>query len=329
MRVTSTDNVDVQEWDALAAALRGGYFHTCAEALCVTASTGAEPLFVKGLNEAGECVGLLTGNLALSRVWPFSRYCGYAMLQSLPATAEDSEEAERAFMEALEDHLRMQGAFSVRVYSYDSRNSECVLSALGYDLSPRSEFVLDLGPSLDAIWGNFTARRRTDIRKAERLGVTTRVDNTQDGVAIVLAFFRDTMRKYSRRPDERNEARIRSIHDGLESGTVDVLVTYQDDVPVNGALFTRFVNKRYYHLTGNSELAYKCNGNHHLIWTAIKRYKAQGAVSLNLGAVLEGQSGLLRFKRDFGAARVPAPIGVKRISTVGSFLHRVRSLGRG
>lgn len=40
------------------------------------------------------------------------------------------------------------------------------------------------------------------------------------------------------------------------------------------------------------------------------------------------QAGVRKFKLDFGATEVPSPIGVKRISRIGSCLHRIRSFVR-
>jgi len=111
----------------------------------------------------------------------------------------------------------------------------------------------------------------------------------------------------------------------LEGGKADIFVTYRDGTPVNASLFGVFDNKPYYHVSGASDRGYHCCGPAHLIWTAIKMYKERGSTILNLGAALEDQTGLYRFKRDFGAKVVSQPIGTKRISRPGSALHRIRS----
>ena len=326
MRVTSTSQVNPQEWDALAVTLGGGYFHTHAEALCNAASGGGEPLFVKGLNQAGQCVGLLTGNLAMSRVWPFSRYCGYAMLQGLPATADGSEASQRAFMEALEAHLRDRGAFSIRVYSYDSPQSEQVLGGLGYRLTPRVEFLMDLTASVEELWSCLRGQRRTDIRKAEKLGVVTRVENTLEAYEQVYEFQAVSLRRHGVAKCEASEAVRRARLIRLQSGHIDVLVSYHEGKAVNASIFGTFNRRPYYLISGASELGYKVCGPAHLLWTAIRLYQDQGARCLNLGAALQGQDGVYKFKEGFGAQPASAPIGVKHISRIGSCLHRLRSV---
>jgi len=326
VRVTSTNRVNTEEWAALAAALGGGYFHTPSEILCETASTGIEPLFVRGLDDTGQCVGVLTGNLAPSRHWPFSRYCGYAMLQGLPATADGSEASQRAFMEALEAHLRDRGAFSIRVYSYDSPQSEQVLGGLGYRLTPRVEFLMDLTASVEELWSRLRGQRRTDIRKAEKLGVVTRVENTLEAYEQVYEFQAVSLQRHGFAMREASETVRRARLTRLQSGHIDVLVSYHEGKSVNASIFGTFNRRPYYLISGASELGYKVCGPAHLLWTAIRLYRDQGARCLNLGAALQGQDGVYKFKQGFGAQPVPAPIGVKHISRIGSCLHHVRSV---
>ena len=328
MRITSCKNVNVEEWDAVAAALGGGYFHCHAEATYHATSTGTEPIYLQAMDDSGNCVGVTSGTVAKSHVWPFSSYCGYAMLLCVPAVADQSEETQTAVMAAMEDHLRRKGIFCVRVYSYDSLTSEGVLSSLGYDLSPRSEFCVDLTRSLDEIWQGFKGERRTDVRKAEKLGVVTRLENTQEALAMLSVFKAQSMerRGVSASPGTEASAAERSR---LETGKVDIFVSYQDETPVNASLFGFFNSRAYYHVSGSSDAGYKCCGPAHVIWTAIKAYKERGATILNLGATLEGQTGLQKFKRCFGSTVFSAPIGKKGISRVGSGLNWVRSRLRG
>ena len=114
----------------------------------------------------------------------------------------------------------------------------------------------------------------------------------------------------------------------LESGRIDVFVSTLNDAPINGSVFGNFNDKPYYLVSGSSDLGFKNCGPVHLIWTAVQKYKEQGATILNLGATLEGQDSLFQFKKDFGATVVSQPIGKKRISQIGSGLHRIRSLLR-
>jgi len=325
IRIKTTPQTSVEDWNPLVARLNGGYFQCCAEVSCHASAPGACQLLAEGYDRRGCCIGVVTGVIVRSRIWPFSRFCGYAMLLSLPAMAPGFEDKQTAFMLALEQFLRKQGVFSIRVYSYDSPGSDTTLTALGYSLSERHEFIVDLDRPLEEIWARLQGTRRTDIRKAERLGVETRRQNTIEGLEMLLSFQSRSMARRGIKRPETAEPNIRAQRERLSSGNVDVFVSYLAGAPMNAALFGVFNNRPYYHVSGSSDEGYKCCGPAHLLWTAIKDYRSQGARRLNLGAVVSRQDGLHRFKKDFGAEVFPAPIGVKRVSRIGSLLHLARS----
>jgi lipid II:glycine glycyltransferase (peptidoglycan interpeptide bridge formation enzyme) len=227
-----------------------------------------------------------------------------------------------------EEYLSSAGAFTLRVVSYDSPNSDRLLGPLGFELSDRWEFLIDLTTQHEDLWRGLACERRTAIRKAEKLGVETRRENTLEALEQLLRFERESRLRRGQTPtvDERTVAAGR---ERLASGLVDVFLTYHEGRPVNGALFGYFNGRAYYHMSGTSDAGQRCRGPVHLIWTALNHYHTQGARYVNLGAALPGQEGLYRFKRDFGAQVVPAPIGRKKISAIGSALDRMRSwLGR-
>jgi len=328
MKIISTSEVDCRQWDDLAVSLGGGYFHCHAHVIYSAECEAAEPLFVKALDDNGRCVGIATGIIAMPRIWPFSKYCGWAMLQGTPTAVDRSVETECEIMRELERHLRRRGAFSVHIYSYDSPRSADVLASLNYHLSTRSEFYLDLSLGLDEIWSKFKRQRKQHIRKAEKSGVVTRRTNTQEALDLVCSFQTQSMERRQISITNAQERTATARKKLLESGRIDVLVSYQNDTPINGGFFGNFNAKPYHLVSGSSDLGFKCCGPAHLTWTAIQMYKEQGAISLNLGATLEDQETLYRFKKDFGAEAVSQPIGRKRISRVGSALHRGRSLRR-
>lgn len=328
MRITSTSEVDIQEWDDLVTSVGGSYFHCHAHAVYSAECEGAEPMFIQALDEQGQCLGVATGIIARSHLWPFSRHCNWAMLQGTPIAADASAETERAILEALEIHLRRQGVFSVHIFSYDCPRSESVLSALDYNLSTRSEFYLDLSPSQEEIWAGFKRQRKQNIKKAEKSGVVTRLVNTPEALEIISSLQIQSMERHDISILEAQKKTAHARKKLLESGRIDVLVSYQNDIPINGGFLGNFNDKPYHLVSGSSDVGFKCGGPAHLTWTAIQMYKERGAMSLNLGATFEGQDTLYRFKKDFGAMPISQPIGKKRISAVGSALHRIRSFLR-
>ena len=330
MKINAAEKVNAYEWDELVISVGGGYFQCYTEVIYNSICAGAEPMFARALEGQDQCLGIVTGTIARSRIWPFSRYSNWTMMTSTPVASDQTTQTEKLIMSALEKYLRGQGVFSVRVDSYDSVRSEEILSSLGYELSARSEFYVDLSRSLDDIWAKFKGHRRTDIRKAEKLGVVTRRENSSEALQLVEKFQADSMHRRGITRGPMSQAKAENRQKQLAKGNIDIFVTYKEGVPVNASLFGVFNNRPYYHVSGSSQEGYHCCGPVHLIWTAIQTYKEQGVRVLGLGAALEGQTSLYKFKCDFGSEIVSQPIGIRRISKIGTGLHWIRSrLSRG
>lgn len=326
MKVTSISDAEPAPWDEQAVAVGGGFFHSHAETVYRAAGSNCRPVFLRIADDAGDILAVATGAIDRSRTWPFSRFCSYAMLSGLPATRGRTRETQTLVMRAVEAHLHSLGVFSVKVDSFDSPGSEDVLVGLGYRLEERREFIVDLTPSVEDIWRKFKGSRRTDVRKAEKNGVETRIESDEHGLELVLTFAGDSMRRRGKRARQTDESVMQGHLDRIKNGHIDVFASYRQGRPINASLFGFFNGRAYYHISGSSDEGNKYCGPSHLLWTAMKHYKERGAVLMNLGAATVGQENLGRFKQAFGAVPSSAPIGVKRISRMGCLLHWLRSM---
>ena len=120
MKITFEYEVDALEWDGLAEKLGGGYHHCHSAILAEALNANAQPLFVKALHGKNECAGIAACTIAQSRIWPFSQYCKYAMMSSLPATLDSSAASQQSIMKKLEEYLCHEGAFKIKVFSATS-----------------------------------------------------------------------------------------------------------------------------------------------------------------------------------------------------------------
>jgi len=344
MRIVCTQHIDAGEWDGLAASQGGGFFHCHAQTVYEAARLGTEPLFVRALDDGGRCVGVAAGTISTSRMWPLSRYCRYAMFHALPAAVDGTRPAAaaqgtpaaaratplaaQALVTAIEEELRRSGAFAVRISSYDSPLSGQVLAALGYELEPKWEFDVDLAPNVETIWASFEGRRRTDIRKAEKLGVETRIENTPEAVRLAFEFHgRSMIRRGAEADGAGSEADLAARH-LLATGCVDVLVSYRDGRAVNAALFGCFNRAAYYLVSGSSDEGNQSCGPVHLLWTAMKTYRERGCVRLNLGGAAEHEASLHKFKSAFHPTITAEPGGTKKFPGLGASLDYVRRIMR-
>jgi dTDP-4-amino-4,6-dideoxygalactose transaminase len=321
-------SVDQSEWDRLALSLGGSFFHCYAYATLETSREGVKPIFVKAFAPNGECVGIAVCIVSSPRLWPFSRFCKTAVVGALPATKEGYSELEPAIMNFLERDLKAQGVFQIEICSYESPNSLKVLSAFSGKLSDRVEFYLDLSRPTDDIWKTLKSTRRNDIRKAEKLGVESRSENTMKGVQQLYGFQTESLQRRGIQFDPFYIQAERLQTSVLDTQRARLLVSYRDGVPVNAGLFGLFGGRAYYLASGSSRDGYKCCGPAHLLWTAIQMLKSEGATTLNLGGV-DGpidhergmKDGLYNFKNDFGGVVIPQPRGLKTISWIGAKLQ--------
>jgi len=320
------ETVEPNAWDKLAASVGGTYFHCHASAMYNAARSRATPLFVNAMNAGGQCVGVAAGTISASRLWPFSRFCKKAEFASLPAAAD--AESVQAVLAKMEDALRQEGIFSVGFASYDSPHAATVLSALGYDLAPRSEFYIDLTKDLDTIWAEFSRKRRRCIRRAGDQGVVTRCENTREAVEMVFRLHGVSMQ---RRGVEwgPSEEHIRLVCEHLfGSGVADAFVTVKGNTPVCAKLVGRFNGRACGLVSGASDLGYECFAAIEMVWATIRWYKEHGMTVLSLGGAKAEEEGLHEFKRQFGATAVGEPAGTKVLSRTGMRLDNLRLLVR-
>ena len=325
-RITCDSVTDHGAWDDLASQLGGGFFHCYAYAASESCSSNTRALFVKAFDQQGDCVGIAIGHVVSPRVWPFTTVCKTAVFGALPATKYKSVDAQQAIMAAIERELKRRGVYQLKVSAYDSVDSGSVLSALSYELTDRVEICLDMSYPIDELWKQLKGSRRTDIRKATKLGVETKVENSRACIQQLHRFQAQSLTRQGVLFDF-NMANDSSKNILLDAGRGMLLMSYHGGVSVNAAFFGVFGDKAYYLASGSSIEGNKCCGSAHLLWTAIELLKNQGVRTLNLGGVVGGagdvdsKNGLYSFKQDFGGVVLPEPAGVKVISQTGAKLN--------
>jgi hypothetical protein len=326
-RLECRAEVSQAEWDGEVRRLGGSFHHCHAQATYEAGAGNAEPLFMRALDGEGRCVAVMVASIASPRLPLLARVGKRATVPALPATVDGNPALELAMMAAAEDELARRGVFEIHVASYDSPHSAEVLGALGYRLTERAEFYVDLTPPLESIWKDLKETRRRNVRKAERLGLTTGVDQSPPALRALDRFQAEALGRHGvahRTMDDRLEAAKLRL---LGSDQALVLMSVCDGAPTNGAMFGVFGERAYYLSSGSSVTGNERCGPVHLIWTAIRVLKERGVRSLNLGgAVAPGTdtaagSELYRFKKDFGSAVVRQPAGVKVVRRLGAFAH--------
>lgn len=324
--IVCTDTVAAEDWDQLATSMKGGLFHSYAYTLYESSLSHTIPLFIKILDGSQRCIGIAAGTLNIPRIWPFSHYCRVASFPSLPATESDNPFVIRMILTSLENYLRRTGVHEIQFASYDSPASAHTLPQLDYHITARNEYLFDLTDELDVIWKTMAPSRRNKIRKAEKYGVQTRLENCERSLQLVGNFHSLSMQRRGIASSPGSPHKIAAQLNLISSGHAYAFVSYRGDEALNADLIGYFAGKAYRLFSGSSDDGNKYCGPVHLIWTAISFFKELGASELNLGGARENEVSLRKFKQEFGAIEKAEPNGRKSISRTGTFLSKCRRL---
>ena len=265
--------------------------------------------------------------------WPLlSWVCKEASLAALPATRDEDPETQQMVQAALESRLRAEGVFRIQIEGYASRNTGCVLPALGYTTSRRAEFYLDLFPDVDRTWARLRQQRRTKIRKAINSQLTVRSDRGEEGIRTLLRLHEESLHRKGVMDSDHEEQFVRLLQFFQDPERADLLICDHEGVAAGTLVYGVFDDQACTILAGTS-----VDGNRHgamalLVWRMIEGLSQRQVKHLCLGGVaLESgedpsTNGLYQFKKDFGCDVVDQPGGSKTLApSPGATLDGVRS----
>jgi peptidoglycan pentaglycine glycine transferase (the first glycine) len=182
-------------------------------------------------------------------------------------------------------------------------------------IMPLRTVLVDLQPSLDAIWSAFRSNTRNRIRLAEKLGVKVRVGGEDDLAAFVRLFEETTARHGLRRAS--NDSFFLADRLFGRRDEMRLFLARGEDLDLSGIIVFLGATQGTYLWGASSaaEAARRLNPNQLLHWTAMQWAKERGCRTYDLFGipdydepVLEREYGrqtggmwnLYRFKRGFG-----------------------------
>ncbi|WP_159083805.1 GNAT family N-acetyltransferase [Nocardioides terrigena] len=220
---------------------------------------------------------------------------------------------------AVVDDLVGQGALRVRLRP-NPLHSDVWTAAMagrrGVTATPSCAHVLDLGGGFDAVWEQrFKATTRSQVRKAERMGVVVETDTTGRLLPELHALLRTSVDRWASRQHEparmaqlrfaRRDppAKLRAIAEHL-GGSCRVSVARIDGVAVAAILVLQGRNAHYTRGAMDEELASHSQATKLLHKVAIEAACEAGCDTYHMGESGES-AGLSQFKSRFGAVAQP------------------------
>lgn len=182
------------------------------------------------------------------------------------------------------------------------------LPAVGFDPRTSATWVIDLRADEDALFRGIQKGTRSQIKAAERNGVTVRSASNATDLASYLAMHRATYVRSGATPHPA--AFFETIADRLvRRGLAELLIAERDGVPLAGAFIGRYKGGANYWTGAGSEEGRRLSAGDLLQWEAIRRARADGCVFYDSGEASVGGAGkdraISNFKRKFGGRLEP------------------------
>lgn len=338
MKLNVSEKVDAQDWDAKICSLGGTICHSSAQAkYIVSAYPNTSAHYLTLLSDKDEPIGRAVGFQSRSpRKW-LTPFTGRFWLVSLPAVQPDVKDALMQFLQQLEHYARACGNTELEIGSSASGAGSVELQKLGFDLTKRFEFELNLDLSEEELFKAMEYKRRKNINKAKRAGVLIQDLPGEQGIAELRRLQGHSSQRIVARGGRDITHKQESIRDPLtvllESGRARIVGARVNDEIVSAGLFTYFNHLVYHTLSGHSAEALKSQAPTLLVWNTILQYKQQGARRFNFGgckvsAVNEGdpEHGVYVYKKAFGAKCIECTSGNKILKkTTHAVMHRFKS----
>jgi len=161
---------------------------------------------------------------------------------------------------------------------------------------------LDVSPPEERLWGALDASTRQAVRKATRSGVEVRRLEGREG-ARAFHGLHVALRKTKYRLLAQPAAFFENLVDQFTPGDGwHALGAWHQGELVAGAVFLRWGEVLYYKFGASRTDHLAPRPNTLLMWQAVLQARSLGCRSLDLGPSDDDQPGLIRFKRQFGAA---------------------------
>ncbi len=328
VKLNLATTIDPAAWDARVLALGGTVYHSSVYARFVSAAEpNAVPSYLTLAGPDGEPLGAALAFTARSARPVLRRLTSRMYLAALPALGPDAPARLPEFLAAFETHARAAGAVVLEVESAATPGGGQALQDRRFATVDRWEFELDLSPSEDDLWESLEYKRRKNIKKALRMGVTVVELPPAEGLAELRRMQEYSSRRIVARGGPDIAAKRGRADDPaarlLDAGVGRIVGATLDGQVVSAGLFTSFGGLVYHTLSGHSEQALLSQAPTLLLWETIKWYKSAGVQRLNFGgcsvdAQREGhpEHGVYVYKLGFGGQRLLCTSGRKVLRPV-------------
>ena len=270
---------------------RATAFHSSAWARVLTETYAHKPLYLHFSQEGKtsallplmEVKSIVTGTRGVSV--PFSDLCPPLVFSGFD---------ERLLMPALERVAteRKWRHFELRGARFLHGVAPAVVSFYGHKL--------DLTLGAEELRRRFAGNVRRNIRTAEESGLRVEISQSRDSILRFYQLLVRTRRRHGVPPQSRKF--FLKIHEHmLKAGLGFVVLAWQGERAVAGAVFFSFSKNALYKFGASDERLQQLRPNNLVMWHGIRALAERGAHTLHFGRTAQANEGLRRFKLAWGA----------------------------
>ncbi len=306
-------NVTSTEWNDEVIRLNGCTFHTYEWSLFSSEVNKTDPVYFRLKNDdqvIAQSFGLKTSRTLLKKELFKSLSFG-----SLPAA--ENAASQRNMVEKLIQYAQKDSVTSISFHSFGTPYGSDILPELGFNVSKRWEFLLDLCDNEEDLWKKIHSKKRNLIKKGQKSGVVVkRCDDISEALELRQLALATQKRKEGADIDfpVADESYYLSIKKKLiDIGIGRLYLAYEGSRAIAGAFFVGFHDSVYYVLSSADQEGLDKAAPDLILWTCMTDYQKEGYRIFNLGGVSEHdlhgtpleESGLYHFKKRFSANEVP------------------------
>jgi len=323
MRLQISESVNSNEWDKKICSVGGTIFHSSTWAKYIVAGAPhVVPQFISLISDDGELLGAALGFKQGAMNKLFRRFKKSLWFDAIPVLRAHDEKTMYEFLQLIERHVQGSGYGELSIGSFASRDVSAEMGRLRFSLTRRFEFELNLDLPEAELWEGMSYKRRKNIKKALRLGVTIHLLPGEEGVRELRRLHIDTSQRILKRGGPNiplfNTYKQDPVNILIASGKARIICASINGTVVSAGLFTLFNDLAYYNLSGHSQRALETQAPTLLLWESIKKHRDDGAKRFNLSgckssAVNKNSSehGVYTYKKAFGAKTIRCSSGYK------------------
>jgi hypothetical protein len=292
MKLIVLNSINDAEWNEKICSFGGSIFHSTNWAdYNISLTPSLCPQYFCLYSDENYLLGVALGFTEASKNKIVAKVMKRLNFDSYPLVKESDSQLYADFIDKIKRYAKDNGYVEIYFGSFASFDISDVYLELGFEITRRLEFCIDISKSTEIIWGNIGSKRRNTIRKAIKSGVVVENLPFETGIHELRRLQEATAKRILDRGGPDITPKSSKMSDPLESlmsaGVGFIMAAKINGVYESVCFYTFFNGIVYYMLAGHSKVAFESQAPTLLLWEGILTFRNMGAKIFNLGGCRE------------------------------------------